>query len=431
MRRRTRTVTIHKLTPFSYGILRANRRRVGRLVRATITLPEEHSSSLFLLNEVLLYVLIFRFSHPIEEPGRSQHMSITLPPASSLSETLDSSVYRCAIPECPHLVHLPADGVIVAWLDEKTGKSRSWKTHVAYHSTILSLQDALATHTFDLLADLSDDTRYARYLLIVQQWAGTRAQSSHHRGSISAATYNHRLAVVSSFFDYAKRMRLYRHDNPIDAISRRKVGDQHGAKALEMVEMRKRLKRINRTTPEGRRDYALLSVALQTAQRGQALADMRVRDLSWSGNRLTVHFPHTKGGETDDKELEVETSAILVDYLQQQYGTMWPEQRDAPVWVSYSRNQTRGQQLSIQAIEQICAKHLGTSKSHAIRHTASLALDELGVPTSEVQTFLRHKNISTTSTYLKRAKRAKNKYGRDLEQVFGITTTQNDYVHEE
>lgn len=342
-------------------------------------------------------------------------------PQSQVADASEVQIYHCPIKNCPQLIRLPDDGVIVAWLDEKTGKSQSWKTHVSYHSEALSLRQALQAHGYDLFTDLSEDARYASFLLIVQRWAGSRAATSHRKGEIKPATYNHRLAVISSLYDYAKRMRLYRGDNPIDAIERRKIGDQEGAQAIEMVEMRKRLTRIDRTTDAGRRDYALLCVALQTGQRGQALADMYVRDLTWSDDRLRVHFPRTKGGETDEKELEVESSAVLADYLEQYYGANWYEQKGRPIWVSFARNSSRGAQLSIQAIEQICHKYLKTTKSHVTRHTASLALDDLGVPTSEVQSFLRHKNISTTSTYLKRARRARNKYGRDLEQVFGIS----------
>ncbi|MBO0793496.1 MAG: tyrosine-type recombinase/integrase [Ktedonobacteraceae bacterium] len=293
-------------------------------------------------------------------PGASQHQAraLTLTQPQHTSASGMGLVYLCSFPQCPHLVHLPADGVIIAWLDEKTGKSSSWKTHVAYHSTILSLRGALQAHGYDLLTDLSDDARYTSYLLIVQGWAGSRAANSHHQGSLSASTYNHRLATVSSFFDYAKRMRLYRGDNPIDAITRRKLGDQEGARALDLVEMRKRLARIDRTSDAGQRDYALLSVALQTGSRVQALADMRVRDLTWSGDCLMIHFPRTKGGETGEKELEVETSRVLATYLQQRYGERWQDQRDAAVWISYARNDSRGQKLSVQALEQICKNDL-------------------------------------------------------------------------
>ena len=187
--------------------------------------------------------------------------------------------------------------------------------------------------------------------------------------------------------------------------------------------MRKRLSRIPRTTPAGQRDYALLSVALHTAQRVRALAAMRVGDLAWSGERLILHFPRTKGGHTDERELETGTSKALSDYLCSLYGERWHEQRHAPVWVSFARNGSRGKQLSVQALEQICLKYIGTSAFHTMRHTAGLTLEDLGATTSEIQAFLRHKNIATTSRYLKRARRAKNKYGRDLEQIFGIQST--------
>jgi hypothetical protein len=46
--------------------------------------------------------------------------------------------------------------------------------------------------------DLSDDEHYASYLLIIQQWAGTRVASSHHKGEISpAGTWPETLNPVS------------------------------------------------------------------------------------------------------------------------------------------------------------------------------------------------------------------------------------------
>jgi integrase len=347
--------------------------------------------------------------------------TLLLSTVSHTAVTPVSPRQRCTVPQCHAPVQLPDDGILLAWLDEKTGRSRSWKTHVAYHTTALSLRDALRAHGFDLFCDLSEETRYASFLLIVQQWAGTRAKTSHHSGPISAATYNHRLATISSLYSYARRMRLYRGDNPIEAIARRTLGEQHGAQALDVLEMRKRLVRINRATLAGQRDYALLSVALQTGSRVQTLADMRIGDLTWAGERLVIHFPRTKGGETDDKELEVETSKALAAYLSAQYGERWQDHPQAPVWISYARNDSYSKKLSEQALEQICLKHVGTSKFHTLRHTAGLTLEDLGATTSEIQSFLRHKNIATTSRYLKRARRAKNKYGRDLEQIFGIS----------
>ena len=317
-------------------------------------------------------------------------------PHHQVTVSSEPQVYHCPIKNCPEMIHLPEDGILVAWLDAKTGKSQSWKTHVAYHTTAIALRSRLQQHGYDLLMDLSDDQLLAGYLLIVQQWAGSRAPTSKHKGEIAASTYNHRLATISSLFEYAKQQRLYKGDNPIDHIERRTVHAYAGAQAIEMLDMRQLLARIDRRDDAGRRDYTLLSVALQTAQRGGALADMHIRDLAWVGNRLSVRFPRTKGAKTYEKLLEVETTGALDDYLQRLYGPDWSQQKQRPVWVSFSNNDSHGAQLSIQAVEQICAKHLGTSKSHVTRHTTAHTLDGLGVPLSEIQEILDHNNAATT-----------------------------------
>jgi integrase len=330
-------------------------------------------------------------------------------------------VSPCPTNQCPEVIRLPEDGILVAWLDAKTGKSQSWKTHVSYHTTAIALRTRLRQHGYDLLMDLSDDRLLAGYLLIVQQWAGSRAPTSKHTGEIAASTYNHRLATISSLFEYARQQRLYKGDNPIDHVKRRTVHAYAGAQAIEMLEMRKLLARIDRRDDAGKRDYALISVALQTAQRGGALAAMHISDLTWVGNRLKVHFPRTKGAKVGETLLEVETTGALADYLQRLYGPDWHQQQQCPVWVSFSHNGSHGAQLSIQAVEQVCAKHLGTSKSHVTRHTTAHALDELGVPLSEIQEILDHNNAATTGIYTKRLKKGQNKHGRALEQVFGVS----------
>ena len=363
------------------------------------------------------------------EPQVSEDRTIIPSHPSRIAVTGEPQVYHCPITHCSHLIHLPGDGVIIAWLNEKTNKSRSWKTHVSYHSTALAVRAALYSHGYDLFTDLSSDEDYARYVLVVQQWANQRSTKAKRQGTITPATYNNRLAIVGSLFDYAKRTRLYRGDNPVDAIERRKIEDQENAEPLEATEVMEYLTKIDRTTRVGKRDYALIGVALQTAQRGQALADMHIRDLTWMGPRLKIYFPATKGARSDTKLLEVETSGTLATYLRSYYGEEWLEKQDAPVWVSFSNNDSQGHKLSIQAIEEIYAKRLGTSKSHVTRHTAAYALKELQVSASDIQELLQHQNIATTDTYMrKRLKKVESKHGRKLEDAFGIRATHDEDV---
>ena len=171
---------------------------------------------------------------------------------------------------------------IVAWLDAKSARSGSAKTATAYRSTLLAFRAHLAAHGLDL------DGSAQAVALIAQQWAGA--------GQPAPATFNQRLAIVSSFYSYAVKHDLLAA-NPIGRVDRRPVQSYGGAQALDYVELRQRLALIDRTTPRGLRDYALLAVALQTGRRLSELAALRWGALQLRGNTLTIHWRRTKGGK--------------------------------------------------------------------------------------------------------------------------------------
>ena len=127
--------------------------------------------------------------------------------------------------------------------------------------------------------------------LLAQAWAG--------QGEPSPATYNQRLAILSSCYRYAATHELLPPVNPISRVERRPVHAYATAVALEYTEVRRRLKRIDRATLAGKRDYALLAVALQTGRRVAELAGLR-----WDAVRLLedgkvkLFWQRTKGASS-------------------------------------------------------------------------------------------------------------------------------------
>ena len=92
---------------------------------------------------------------------------------------------------------------------------------------------------------------------------------------------------------------------------------------------------------------------------------------------------------------------------------------NAPIWLSFSlRN--KGKAISIQAITDICEKHLGTSKVHALRHTFARAMEDSGAKVSDIQARLGHESLATTGRYLATLKRAENEHADNLAKLFGI-----------
>jgi integrase len=97
---------------------------------------------------------------------------------------------------------------------------------------------------------------------------------------------------------------------------------------------------------------------------------------------------------------------------------LWPP--DAPGWVSLARNGTAGQGLGLSSIADLGAKHLGTSKVHALRPTYARAMEDAGAKVSDIQARLGHSSLSTTGAYLNALRTAENAQGDALAGLLGL-----------
>jgi len=336
---------------------------------------------------------------------------------SQLITAVDATgeIRPCSHPLCKQLVFLPEDAVLVAWLDAKTRRSGSPKTHMSYHDTVISFKQTLKSY------GLQFDSDPERIALLAQGWAAQRSPQSPREGEVSPATYSQRLAVISSLYQWAKKQRLYKGDNPIEFIERPKVQPYANAHGLDSKEVNQVLTQIDTETDDGKRDLVILAIGFTTGHRVSAIASLRWRNVSLRGKKAHVHFDRLKGGEVADVELEVSTTRALLEYLHSYYGQdLGSLSGDAPLWVSFSHNESRGRQISAKALENICRKWTGSGKFHLTRHSFAYNMEEAGATTSEIQEALRHKNIATTGLYLKRVKRPQNKHARKLELMYGL-----------
>jgi integrase len=301
--------------------------------------------------------------------------------------------------------------VLNAWLDAKSKRSNSAKTLKAYKETIYSFISVLHSRGLGLDSDAS------MIALVAQAWAGTSTSSI--RTEVSPATYNVRLAILSSFYLYAKKTQLYRGDNPIDYVERRKVQAYARAVPLTKEDLEKRLEAIDRSTLQGKRDYALLCLAFSTGRRASELAGLRYGDINLQSEGVTIEW-RTKGGKVIRDELGTATATSLFSYLQGAY-TNTPLEATSPIWLAFSRNQSKGSAISTHAIADIYSKYLGTSKVHTSRHTFAHEMESIGAKVTEIQARLGHESIATTGQYLKSMGSAVNPYIHTLERHFGIT----------
>ncbi len=139
------------------------------------------------------------------------------------------------------------DLAVAGWLD---AHSRSAKTLKAYTDTISQFRDELRRIGHDLDSDVRT------IAMVAQRFASFTNNSQKERASKS--TINLRLAILSSFYEYAlARYLLAPMDdqghiaNPLKIVTREKVEPYQGIHWLEPEEAQNALNKIDRSTKLG------------------------------------------------------------------------------------------------------------------------------------------------------------------------------------
>lgn len=318
----------------------------------------------------------------------------------------------------------PVDLAISVWLDAKGKRSDSEETRRAYGDTLARFRAVCRDAGGDL-----DGYDVRALALLLQGWAGHTRPDGR---PVAAATFNQRVAIMASFYAFArKRQLLDLAANPADLVERRPVQEYAGAQPLDPQDVAARLASLDTHTPAGLRDRALLSLALMTGRRASELAALRWGDitLSGSGGKARITWRRTKGNHKEHNELDASTTAALLRWLSAAYGReLGPSlDPDAPLWLSLSRNiQGRRRAMTVDAISDVYAKRLGVSKIHASRHTFAHTMRALGASDATIQAMLGHRNIATTNRYLRRLDVPSNPQAAGLAAVFGIAPVETE-----
>jgi site-specific recombinase XerD len=344
----------------------------------------------------------------------------------------------------------PIFQAITSWVHSKKRRSGSVRTEHTYAQTLLSFRAHLQVHQMDL------DWPRKQIKDYLQGWAASNAGES-------GATFNQRLAIVSSFYKYAHKndafwsweeveeiqggqpvtiRRQVALDNPADYVERADVKPYARAKALRPPEVEERLSTIDTSTIVGLRDYALLAVSFTTGWRLAELAalqrqDMQIGKKTPEGEEkarevVTLVWRRAKGNKTLADDLEPEVRMALVRYLQAVFDPDWQQERaEAPVWLALdsARTATSGRQqtmrrsdapLGVRAISYLCQRHLGTGKVHVIRHSLALAMMKAGGPVQVIQERQAYESLETTAEYLPQLERAENPFAPKVAASFGL-----------
>lgn len=222
----------------------------------------------------------------------------------------------------------------------------------------------------------------------------------HERGN-SVRTRNARLAAVHSLFRFA----ALAHPQDAAVIQRvlaipPKRFDQTLITYLIEPETDALLAAPDQSTWTGRRDHALLALAIHTGLRVSELTALTCADVHLGTGAHVSCLG--KGRKQRITPLTAGVTAVLRAWLTERAGLpadpLFPTRRGTP--------------LSPDAVERRLATHATTAARtcptvaekkiapHVLRHTAAMRLLNAGVDTTVIALWLGHENVATTQVYI-------------------------------
>jgi integrase/recombinase XerD len=217
----------------------------------------------------------------------------------------------------------------------------------------------------------------------------------------SPRTRNARLAAIRSFFRFA----ALHHPEHAASVARvlaipPKRFERCVITYLSEPEVDALLDAPDTSTWTGRRDHALLLVAVQTGLRASELTGLNCGDVQLdTGPHLSCRG---KGRKQRVTPLTRATTRELRLWLDERAG-----QPDEPLFPT-----RQGRRLSRDALERRLAKHQAVAARacsslavkkvtlHVLRHTAAMRLLHAGVDTAVIALWLGHEQVDTTVIYL-------------------------------
>lgn len=161
------------------------------------------------------------------------------------------------------------------------------------------------------------------------------------------------------------------------------------------------LESIDRSTGTGKRDYAIIMLAVRLGLRASDISGLEFGHLLWSQN--TISFQQRKTKETICLPLTVDVGEALIDYIK--YAR--PISNDTSVFLekNYPHHPIHSKSVSKTADRIILGSGIkvGDRKhgSHALRHTMASMLLEKQVSLPVISSILGHSSIQTSMCYLR------------------------------
>ena len=217
----------------------------------------------------------------------------------------------------------------------------------------------------------------------------------------SARSRNTRLAAIRSFFRFVAvhEPEYMHHCQKILSISTKRYV-RRNVEFLNDIEMQALLNAPDCSTWIGRRDHAILTIALQTGLRTSELINLRSCDVVLdTGAHVRCEG---KGRKYRATPIRNKTVTVMKNWLKERRGS-----ETDPLFPT-----RRGDKMSRDAMEHLVKRHIKTAAKfcfsltgrkispHVLRHSTAMDLLHNGIDQTVIALWLGHESIETTQVYL-------------------------------
>jgi integrase/recombinase XerD len=220
--------------------------------------------------------------------------------------------------------------------------------------------------------------------------------------ALSGMTVRHRLAALSSLFEYLCERNAVTH-NPVKGVKRPPVESYEGkTPALGDHQARALLDAPDGASLKGKRDRAMLATLLYHALRRDELCKLKLKDFRHERRGVAHLKVSGKGGKTRYVPLHPAASGLVLDYLE----AAGHGQDDAGALFRPIHNRRVdgvAKAITPDGVYKIVRGYSGALGfeigAHALRATAATNALDHQADIAKVQEWLGHANIATTRIY--------------------------------
>lgn len=255
---------------------------------------------------------------------------------------------------------------------------------------------------------------YRRYIMVIARYleeVKTNDASDVTKETVSdfiltlsrfcGATSKRIVAIFSSFLTFAYE-NGYMSENIASACMKpRYYQDSRIPPVFSKDEIAKMLAQINRDTPEGKRDYAMLLLASRTGLRSCDVMNLKLENLRFDTD--SIEISQIKTGEMLVLSLSEDVGLALIEYLKNARPNVSSKYVFLRIRAPFTPYTARTNKLVEKYMKKAGIKNLENRQPglRALRHSLASAMLENGVSIYSIKEQLGHKNTNTTMNYVK------------------------------